>query len=74
MLSTTLTSLGASHQVSLGLNDGDSMLLDRGGTSVATQGDITHDDLPHVYIMELQNDWTNQYKINCSINPFKILL
>ena len=49
------------------------MLLDRGGTSVATQGDITHDNLPHVYIMELQNDWTNQYKINCSINPFKIL-
>lgn len=59
MLSERLTSLGASHQVSLGLDDGDSMLLDRGGTSVATQGDITHDNLPHVYIMELHNDWTD---------------
>ena len=53
-----LTSLGASHQVSLGLDDWDSMLLDRGGTSVATQGNITHDDLPHVHIMELQNNQT----------------
>lgn len=51
-----LTSLGASHQVSLRLDDGDSMLLDRCGTSVATQVDIPHDNLPHVQIMELQNN------------------
>lgn len=50
-----LTSLGTGHQVSLGLDDGDSMLLDWSGTSVATQGDVTHDNLPHVHIVELQH-------------------
>lgn len=54
--SAVLTSLGAGHQVPLGLDNGDGMFLNRGGTSVATQGDVSHDDLPHVHVMELQNN------------------
>lgn len=50
----TLTSLGTGHQVSLGLDDGDSVFLDWSGTSVATQGDVTHDNFPHVHIVELK--------------------
>lgn len=49
------TSLGTSHQVPLGLDDGDGVLLDRRGPSVAAQRDVAHDDLPHVHIMELSN-------------------
>lgn len=48
------TCLGAGHQVSLGLDDGDGVLLHGGGAGVAAQGNVAHDDLPHVHIMELQ--------------------
>lgn len=47
------TSLGASHQVSFGLDDGNGILLDRRGPSVAGQRDVAHDDLSHVHIMKL---------------------
>lgn len=48
-----LTSLGTCHQVPLRLDDRDSMLLDRCGTTVATQSDIPHYNLSHINIMEL---------------------
>ena len=48
------TSLSAGHQVSLVLDDGDGILLHRGGPGVAAQGDVAHDDLPHVHVMELR--------------------
>lgn len=48
------TGLGTSHQVSFGLDDGDGILLDRRGPSVAGQRDVAHDDLPHVHVMELE--------------------
>lgn len=51
-----LTSLGTGHQVSLGLDDWDSILLDRGGASVATKVNVPHDNLAHFHIMELQNN------------------
>lgn len=51
-----LTSLGTSHQVSLAFDDGDSILLDRCGSSVAAQCDIPHYNLSHIHILELQLD------------------
>jgi hypothetical protein len=48
------TSLSAGHEVSLRLNDRDSVFLDGGGPCVVGQGNVTHDDLPHVHIMELK--------------------
>lgn len=52
------TCLGAGHQVSFGLDDGDSIFLNRGGASVATQVDVPHDNLPQFHIMELKNKQT----------------
>lgn len=49
------TSLCAGHQVSFGLDDGNGIFLDRGRPSVTTQRDVTHNNLPHVHVLELQD-------------------
>lgn len=61
-----LTSLGTSHQVSLGFDDGDSILLDWCGSSVTGQRDIPHYNLSHIHILELQISAFN-------ISPFSTL-
>lgn len=48
-----LTSLGTSHQISLAFDDGDSILLDWCGSSVAAQCNIPHYNLSHIHILEL---------------------
>lgn len=63
--SGTLTRLGAGHQVSLNLNDGNGVLLDRSWSGVAGQGDVPHDDLPHVHIMKLHNETIISHQALC---------
>lgn len=47
------TCLCAGHEVSLWLDNRDGIFLDRGRSGVATQTNVTHDDLTHVHILEL---------------------
>ena len=50
-----LTSLGTSHQISLGLDDWDGILLNRSRPGVATQVNVAHNDFSHLDIVELQD-------------------
>lgn len=48
------TRLCTSHEVALGLDNGDGVFLHRGGSGVAAQRDVAHDDLAQVHVLELQ--------------------
>lgn len=52
------TCLCAGHEVSLSLDNWNGIFLDRGRSGVATQSDVTHDDLTHVHILELHSTHT----------------
>lgn len=50
-----LTCLCTRHQVSFGFDDRDGIFLDWSGARVAGQTDVSHDNLTHIYVMELHH-------------------
>ena len=65
--SLELTSLGTGHQISLGLDDWDGVLLNWSRSGVATQVNVAHNDFSHFDIVELQ-DRNTKSKIHQKIN------
>ena len=52
------TCLCTGHEVSLWLDNRNGIFLDRGWSGVATQSDVTHDNLTHVHVLELHSTTT----------------
>lgn len=52
------TCLCTGHEVSLWLDNRNGIFLDRGWSGVATQGNVAHDDLTQVHILELHSAHT----------------